>query len=83
MESARAENRVVQTGDRGQSLPKSVQETVTHAGRPAPFLLWLQASPHILTISAPIFYSRTNGLLLLYPMPHLRCPSSSLVNTGC
>lgn len=27
MESARAENRVVQTGDRGQSLPKSVQET--------------------------------------------------------
>ena len=54
MESARAENRVVQTGDRGQSLPKSMQETVTHAGRRAPFRLWLQASPDILTISAPV-----------------------------
>ena len=54
MESARAENRVVQTGDRGQSLPKSVQETVAHAGRLGPLLLWLQASPDILTISAPV-----------------------------
>lgn len=66
-------------GTKGGVCSGSVWETE----RPAPSLLWLRAPPDILTANAPILYSRTSGLLLLYPVLHLLCPSPCLVNTGC
>ena len=75
-----------QSGPDGRQRAESAQ---VHAGNSDPCRAPTSIPPLAPGITwypynkCPSFYSRTSGSLLLCPMPHLRCPSSSLANTGC